>query len=109
MHEFSTVQHVIDELEKNPRNIKVKLGCMRANKEVFLNTIKEMLKETDLEHIKIDVEEIEVKGKCSCGFEGKVEVPGHVHFIRCPDCGKTCKILQGNELEIETLAENLNR
>ncbi|MEA2004086.1 MAG: hydrogenase/urease maturation nickel metallochaperone HypA [archaeon] len=101
MHEFSAVQHVMDELEKNPRDIRIQLGCMRAGKEVFLNTLKEMRYGTPLKKLKIDVEEIKAKGKCTCGFEGNIEVPGHVHFLRCPECGKTCETVQGNELIIK--------
>lgn len=103
MHEFSTVQTVFNELEKNPRNIKVKLGSMRANKDVFLNTLKEMTRDTDLKDLNIEVEEIKVIGKCTCSFEGEIEVPGHVHFVRCPECSSICDILQGNELIIEDL------
>ena len=103
MHEFSAVQQAIDELEKNPRDIKVRLGCMKANKEVFLNTLKEMLKGTDQEHLKIEVEEIKATGQCDCGFKGKIEVPGHVHFLRCPECGKVCKTIEGNDMIIEDL------
>ena len=103
MHEFSAVQHVLNELEKNPRDIKVKLGTMKANKEVFLSTLKEMRRGTDLESIRIEAEEIEAKGKCSCSFEGKIEVPGHVHFLRCPKCGEVCETVKGNELIIEAI------
>ncbi|NOQ55895.1 MAG: hypothetical protein GQ477_03770 [Nanohaloarchaea archaeon] len=103
MHEFSAVQQAIDELEKNPRDIKVRLGCMRANREVFLNTLKEMATGTHLEKLKVEVEEIKAAGHCDCGFDGEIEVPGHVHFLRCPDCGRVCKTTKGNEMHIDNL------
>ncbi|MBW6461674.1 MAG: hydrogenase maturation nickel metallochaperone HypA [DPANN group archaeon] len=103
MHEFSAVQQTIDELEKNKRDIKVLLGCMKADKDVFLNTLKEMLKGTPLETLKIEVEEIKATGQCACGFKGEIDVPGHIHFLRCPQCREVCKIIKGNDINIENL------
>ncbi len=100
MHEFSSIKTVFDDLCKRPRDIKVRLGKMRCSKEVFRNTIDELLTGAGLDNLDIDIETVDVVGRCECGFTGKIDVPGHVHFIRCPKCGNICDAIKGNELEI---------
>lgn len=103
IHEFSTVRQVIFELNKRQeKNKKVKLilGRMLSNKKTFTEIFHEHVKGTELESILLDIEEIPIKIKCQCGFEGNIEITEHVHFVRCPKCGKIADVLQGNELEI---------
>lgn len=101
MHEMSTVEKVINELnEKRPKSAKVILGKMAADKDHFLSMFSEIAKGTPAEQVDLVVEQVPVRAKCGCGFEGIVDVPGHVHFVRCPKCGKVADVLEGNEVEI---------
>lgn len=101
MHELSTVQGVIYRLKKSGRKrARLRLGAMVMSKDNFLDAFQELVKGTDIEKVKLEVEQVPAIGACDCGFEGAVEVPEHVHFLRCPDCGSVCRIKSGMELEI---------
>ncbi len=104
MHELKEVEYVIKQLEKsNARHAKVILGEMRADKDGFLNMFKEMTKGTPLEGVRLDVFPVRPRARCSCGFEGDVEIPKnmHIHFIRCPKCNKIADITEGNEVVVK--------
>jgi Zn finger protein HypA/HybF involved in hydrogenase expression len=46
---------------------------------------------TILEHIDLDVEEVDAKAECVCGFEKAVQGEHH-GYMRCPECGKYAEI-----------------
>jgi Zn finger protein HypA/HybF involved in hydrogenase expression len=46
---------------------------------------------TILEHIDLDVEEVEAQAECVCGFQKTVEGE-HPGYMRCPECGKYAEI-----------------
>jgi Zn finger protein HypA/HybF involved in hydrogenase expression len=103
MHEFGSVQKVIQDLKSIdpiPRKVKIILGKMRGSAKGFEETFREYTRETELEGIEIEIEQIPVKIKCECGLEGLVRVAEHVHFVRCPKCGKIADVVQGNELKV---------
>jgi len=103
MHEQSAVQTIIETLKTtNPKKAKIKLGMMRGEKSRILDIFKNQVQDTPLEQIKLEIEQTPVTSRCQCGFEGTVDIPGHVHFIRCPKCSKIIDPLTGNELEITT-------
>ncbi len=99
MHEFKAAKELIDELkDKQPKKAVISLGKMISSKDVFLEIIKEHTKQTPLEKTEITIEEIPVRAKCSCGFVGVIDIPGHVHFVRCPKCGKIAEVLEGDKV-----------
>ncbi len=103
MHEQSAVEAIIKTLEeKAPKKAKIKLGMMRGEKSRILDIFNTQVEGTPLAQIDIEIEQVPVTSKCACGFEGTIDIPGHVHFIRCPKCGKIIEPLTGNELEITT-------
>jgi Zn finger protein HypA/HybF involved in hydrogenase expression len=105
MHEFGSVQWVIMELRKMdpaPRKVKIVLGKMRGSAKAFEEMFREYTRDTELKGIGLEIEQVPVEVKCGCGLEGLVRVTEHVHFVRCPRCGKVADIIRGNELEIVT-------
>jgi Hydrogenase expression/synthesis hypA family. len=54
---------------------------------------------TILEHIDLDVNEINSKAKCVCGYSEAIEGE-HPGYIRCPECGKYAEI-KDNSYRIE--------
>lgn len=103
MHEFGSVQNVIQELRKMkpvPKKVKIVLGKMRGSAKNFEEMFREYTRETELEGIELEIEQVPVKIKCECGLEGLVRITEHVHFARCPKCGNIVDVLQGNELKI---------
>ena len=104
MHEISAVQEVLAELERlserKPDRVKIKLGLLRAEPESFVAMVREHLMGTELEGLELEIEPVPVEIECSCGLCSEVEVDGHIHFVRCPMCGKIANVLKGNELEV---------
>lgn len=101
MHEQSAVQAIINTLEeKTLKKARIKLGMMRGEKSRILDIFKTQVEGTPLEQIEIEIEQVPVTSKCACGFVGHIDIPGHVHFVRCPKCNKIIEPLTGNELEI---------
>jgi Zn finger protein HypA/HybF involved in hydrogenase expression len=106
MHEFAAVQYVITEARKiqpTPKKILVRLGKMRGGSKGFEEMFREHSRGTPLENIGLEIESIPVEVKCPCGFSGTMRVIEHVHFLRCPVCGKIADVLKGNELTVESL------
>jgi len=50
----------------------------------------------------METEQTPVTSKYPYDFAGIIDIPGHIHFIRCPKCSKIIEPLTGNELEITT-------
>lgn len=84
------------------KHAKIRLGRMRGEKTRFLALVRELLAGSGFESIRIEVEPVDVCAKCSCGFCGKVEVHEHIHFVRCPKCGRVAEVTEGNSLQIIT-------
>lgn len=105
MHEFGSVQKAIQDLRSMqpvPKQVLIKLGKMRGSAKVFEEMFREYTRGTELEDIKLTIEQVPVEVKCECGLEGLVRVTEHIHFVRCPKCGKVADVIRGNELEIIT-------
>ena len=101
MHETAAAKKIADEIiQKKAHHSTVRIGKMYGNKERFLELVKEFLCGTPLEGATIDAEEVDVVVKCECGFSGKIDVREHVHFVRCPKCGKVAEIIEGNDIEL---------
>lgn len=119
IHDLSAAQFIIGELKRQiardlvskqrnidpdnlklPQEAKVLLGKMRGDKETVEFLYKELTKGSKLEKIKLHIEEVPVEATCECGFSGKVEMQEHVHFVRCPECGKTCHVEAGDEIQV---------
>ncbi len=103
MHEFGSVQKAIQDIRKMkpvPKKVKIVLGKMRGSAKAFEEMFREYTRETELEDIELQIEQVPVKINCECGLEGLVRVTEHVHFARCPKCGQVADVLQGNELKI---------
>ena len=106
MHEFASVQEAIRRIRKMqpvPKRVKIRLGKMRGSAKGFEEMFREHSRYTDIENIELEVENIPVEIKCSCGLEGMVRIMDHAHFVRCPKCGQVADILRGNELDIEAI------
>jgi Zn finger protein HypA/HybF involved in hydrogenase expression len=103
MHEFGSVQKVIQDIRKMkpvPGKVKITLGKMRGSAKAFEEMFREYTRGTELEGIGIEIEQVPVEISCGCGLRGLVRVTEHVHFARCPRCGRVADVLRGNELEI---------
>jgi Zn finger protein HypA/HybF involved in hydrogenase expression len=101
VHEWKAVQKVIDELGRGkPKKAIVRIGEMVSDPDIFMEIFREHVKGTDMEGMDIKVESVPVEAKCECGWAGRIKVIAHLHFIRCPRCGKVADVLKGNELEI---------
>lgn len=103
MHEFGSVQKAIQDIRKMkpvPKKVKIILGKMRGSAKAFEEMFREYTGGTELEGIELKIEQVPVKIKCECGLEGLVRITEHVHFARCPKCGRVADVLQGNELKI---------
>jgi Zn finger protein HypA/HybF involved in hydrogenase expression len=102
MHELEPVRKVIEELAKSgKRRAKLELGRLVADPGVFADMFREMTKGTGLEGFRLDVEPVPVEVLCrKCKFSGKVKVTEHLHFARCPKCGKMADILSGDGIRI---------
>ena len=104
MHELGSVQKVIQDLKRMdpiPKRITIVLGKMRGSAKGFEDMFREYTRDTELEGIGMEIEQVPVKVKCECGLEGLDRVTDHLHFVRCPKCGNVADILQGNELDIK--------
>jgi len=104
MHEQQSVQFVIEQLkESGAKKAKLKLGLLRGNPKTFLEMFTFEVRGTELEDVKLEIESIGIEIKCpdkKCGFVGTVVLLEHVHFVRCPKCGKIADIISGDELEL---------
>jgi len=108
MHETATIIEVVSELGRfgNPKRARLRLGAMRSEPERFREMFKEYVRGTPLEGTELDIEDVPVEVFCPCGFSGMVEVHEHVHFVRCPECGKVADITSGNEVEVEPINQD---
>ena len=106
MHEFGSVQEairIIRGIHPTPRKVRIRLGKMRGSARGFEEMFREHTRDTELGGLGIEIDHIPVEVKCSCGLEGPVRIMEHVHYVRCPVCGRIADVLRGNELEIQVL------
>lgn len=106
MHEFGSVQEAITRLRKiqpTPKKVRISLGKMRGSAKEFEELFREHTRDTELDGIGLEIEQVPVEISCECGLSGIVRVMEHVHYVRCPKCGHVTDPLKGNELEIEVL------
>lgn len=105
MHEFTSVMKIIDEIkrmEPRPDTVRVTLGKMLGTARGFEGMFREYTQGTPIQGIGLHIIQPDVLVKCPhCRFEGVVRVVEHIHFVRCPICGKVADIMQGNELSVE--------
>ncbi|MFC2143909.1 hydrogenase/urease maturation nickel metallochaperone HypA [Candidatus Aenigmatarchaeota archaeon] len=79
MHELGSVQKVIQDLRRMdpiPKKVKIVLGKMRGSAKGFEDTFREYTRDTELQGIEMEIEQIPVKVKCECGLEGKRRLHG---------------------------------
>ncbi len=106
MHEFTSVHEAIERIKQMqplPRKVRIRMGKMRGSAKAFEEMFREHTRDTGLQGIGLEIEQVPVEISCQCGLEGTVRVMGHVHFVRCPRCGHITDAIRGNELEIEVL------
>jgi Zn finger protein HypA/HybF involved in hydrogenase expression len=105
MHEFTAVKRVIDEIKRmqpRPDKVRITLGKMMGTAKGFEDMFREHTHGTPLQGIGIEIVQKDVNINCPhCGFEGTFRVVEHIHFVRCPMCGKVADIITGNELKVE--------
>jgi len=104
MHEFKTVEEIynsIQAMDHVPKRIYVKLSKLKGNPEFIKFALESMLKNTPYASSSIHFIEVKPVIRCkNCGFEGEVDIPEHVHFIRCPFCNRIADVIKGNDIEI---------
>ncbi len=102
MHEFKAVNEVVRKIlaAEEPRIAEITLGELYGDADNFKKTVKELLKGTKAENVIISIKQTPLKVKCTCGFSGRIKVMDHIHFVRCPRCGKIAEIKSGDELVI---------
>jgi Zn finger protein HypA/HybF involved in hydrogenase expression len=106
MHEFGSVQEAIRKIramEPLPGKVRIRLGKMRGSAKAFEEMFREHARDTELAGIGLEIEQVPAEISCECGLKGIVRVVEHVHFLRCPRCGRVADPVSGNELEIEPL------
>lgn len=101
MHEAAAAKGVAGEIiARKMHRAKIKIGKMYGNSERFLQLVREFLSGTPFEKAELEAEAVDVVAKCPCGLEGKIDVEEHMHFVRCPACGRAAEVIQGNGIEI---------
>ncbi len=104
MHEFKTIEEIYNSLlrmDSIPERLYIKLGKLKGNADFVKFALESMLKNTPFEKIKMEFIEVKPFIRCpNCGFQGEVDVVGHVHFVRCPACNAVADVVRGNEIEL---------
>ncbi len=106
MHDIGAVQHIIEQLKgmkKKPGKLRIELGLMKGEPERVSQLFNEMVRGTELESVELDIVPVPVEIRCECGFSGKIEIKEHVHFARCPECGRIAEILNGDSINIKVM------
>ncbi|MFB6209237.1 MAG: hydrogenase/urease maturation nickel metallochaperone HypA [Candidatus Nanohaloarchaea archaeon] len=74
----------------------VKVNNHICDPERFEQLFNYFSRGTILERLEIEVDSLETKMECACGFEEKVEEADHNGYDRCPSCGRFADIKQEN-------------
>ncbi|MBU4407051.1 MAG: hydrogenase maturation nickel metallochaperone HypA [Candidatus Altiarchaeota archaeon] len=110
MHELSFAQSVLDsileEAEKNSakrvKSVEIEMGDLAlVTAKELESALKMIVDGTIAEGMEIKIEKIPVRVRCDKGHENEIEVDrDHHHMmpaLKCPGCGGSVKVLQGNE------------
>lgn len=111
MHEMSIAVNILDivksELAKNDagelKSIKLKIGAMTAVEPESLSFCFSAITEgTDMAGVKLDIEEIAVRGRCNnCFTEFELD---RYFSTPCPGCGgSSSELVSGRELDIVSM------
>jgi len=118
MHEFSTMQAIVNAILEEAKKLNAKeiskvvlqIGELTFLGEEQLKFAFEILKEdTIMKNAELIIEKIEAKVKCKCGYVGNIEYgikeEFHIAFpiLRCPKCGGEVEILKGRECLIKSV------
>lgn len=116
MHEFSTMQQIIETVINEIQNHKkapitklvLDIGELTFLGEEQLQFSFNLLKEdTLLEKASLEINTIKTKGRCTCGYEGdvnyKYKEDFHLAFpvLACPICSQHLEITEGRECLIK--------
>ncbi len=127
MHEFSTMQNILNTIldeaykykAKKINKIVIEIGELTFLAEEQLKFAFEILKEgTIFENAELIIKKLDAKIRCKCGYEGKVKYAikedFHLYFpiLKCPICGGEVEIIKGREClvkKVEMEIENVQR
>lgn len=116
MHEFSTMQQIVETVIEEIRDHKdaiisklvLEIGELTFLGEEQLQFAFDLLKkDTPLETAQLEIRTIKTQGRCTCGYEGNVDYQYkedfHLSFpiLACPSCAKHLDIVQGRECLIK--------
>ena len=117
MHEFSTMQQIVDAVLKEAhkyttndiKKLTLQIGELTFLGAEQLNFAFNVLKEdTLLNSAKLVIETIKAKVSCECGYVGTVDYgmkeAFHMSYplLKCPRCDANVEILQGRECLIKS-------
>lgn len=111
MHEFSVMNQIVEcilsEAKKNDakkvEQVDLELGeYTMLGKEQLMFAFEVLTKDTILDGAKLVIKNIKGKVRCSCGYEGSVQVSDDaphriIPILECPKCKGAAEIVEGRE------------
>jgi hydrogenase nickel incorporation protein HypA/HybF len=119
MHEFSTMQHIVEVvLSETQKHKPIKITCvnLEIGELTFLGieqlrfAFQVLTKDSLLKNAELKIESVKPIIKCpSCNYRGdtKYEDKPHLHFmiplLKCPLCGEDIEIVRGRECTVTSV------
>ena len=106
MHESLIVNRILEQVNKKANGKKVKSITIEVGDLAHLpaKELHEFIK--TMVDFEVVIEPKKARVKCECGFEGEPKILAHEHdlvLFECPKCGKTPKILSGEEIVLKEI------
>jgi len=106
MHESLIVNRILEQVNKKANGKKAKSITIEVGDLAHLpaNELHEFIK--TMVDFEVIVESKKAMVKCECGFKGEPKILAHEHdlvLFECPKCGKTPKILSGEEIVLKEI------
>lgn len=105
MHEMSFVAKALERMmalkKDGKEDFTVRIPSSHSVEE-FETLLRGMLNQYQIQ-VKLKIEEVPVKIKCECGYNGEVKIPSSTVPLNpiCPKCGSNdSKIVSGREVEV---------
>jgi len=116
MHEFSTMQAIVNAILEEAKKYKAKeiskvvlqIGELTFLGEEQMKFAFDILKEgTLLEKAELLIEKVQARVRCKCGYKGSIDYGMKEEFhitipiLKCPKCGSEVEIIKGRECLIK--------
>ncbi|MBW2991484.1 hydrogenase maturation nickel metallochaperone HypA [Candidatus Woesearchaeota archaeon] len=106
MHETLIINNILKKVNRQAKGKKIKSIILEVGDLAHLpaQELKDFLGK--MVDFKVIVKPVKAKVKCVCGYQGEPKILVHEHdFIlyECPKCGKTAKIVSGEEIVLKEI------